>query len=164
MRKLIVILMAVGIFLGLSGTALAGNTAEQTVTYEVTAINELSTSGNPGALIVNSATAGSQPNEVKDTSTTYAITTNCKKNAKKITAAIDSAMPKKTTLKITLAAPTGGTTKGQKTLSTSAVNVVTGIDAVASSGHQITYDFSATAAAGVVASNTRTVTLTLTDS
>ena len=163
MRKLLVVLMAVGLCLGLSGTALADNTADQTVCYRVDAINELSVSGNPGALIVSTANAGSEPYDDLDVATTYAITTNCVDGAKKITAAIGTDMPTGVTLMITLIHPSGGTTHVEWVLSTSAADVVTLIDAVASSGIQLIYKLRSTASAGVVGSAQKTVTLTLTN-
>lgn len=139
----------------------AGNTADQTVTYEVTAINEISVSGNPSALTVSAATAGSQPDEVTDSTTTYAITTN---QSKKITGILNSAMPSGVTLKINLVAPTGGTSASDVSLLATAADLVTGITPVAESGKTITYKLSATVAAGVVASANKTVTLTIADS
>jgi len=144
-----------------SSAAMAGNTANQTVTFEVQAINEVAVSGNPAALIVNSATAGSEPVLVSDASTTYDITTNG--TNKKITAAINTNMPANVTLTAALAAPTGGTSAGDTTLSTVAANVVTAITQKAETAKTITYKLSATVAAGVVVSDTKTVTLTLTD-
>lgn len=141
--------------------ASAGNTATQTVTFEVQAINEISVSGNPGNLVVSTATAGSEPDAVTDNSTTYSITTN--ESSKKITGSISAAMPTNTTLQINLTAPTGGSSAGNITLGTVAADLVTGIATVAESGLTITYTFSATVDAGVVASDSRTVTLTLTD-
>jgi hypothetical protein len=146
--------------LALSVPGWAGNSTTQTVTFQVQAINEISVSGNPAPLVVNAATAGSPPNSASDSSTTYALTTN--ESNKKITVGIDSAMPSGTTLTITLAAPTGATSAGAVTLGTTAQNAVTGISTLNESGKTITYQFSATAAAGVVASQTRTVTLTIT--
>ena len=143
------------------GSAFAGNTATQTVTFEVQAIDEISASGDPGALTISTATAGSQPTDATDNSTTYAVTTNGAN--KKITGEIDSNMPANTTLQVNLAAPTGGSSAGDVSLSTTAADVVTGVTGVAESGLGITYTLSATIAAGVVASDTRTVTLTLTD-
>lgn len=157
MRKLTAI-WAVGLVLGVSGLAMAGETANQTVTYEVAAINELSVSGSPGAIIVNAATAGSQPDEASDASTTYAITTN---ETRKITGVIDTAMPSGVTLKVALAAPTGGTSSGDVTLSDTAADLVTGISTLAESGNVITYKLSALTTAGVVASAVKTVTLTI---
>ena len=62
-----------------------------------------------------------------------------------------------------LAAPTGGTSAGDVQLKTTAADLVTGISTLAESNHTITYKFYAGIAAGIVASTTRTVTLTLTD-
>ncbi len=145
-----------------SQIANAGNTATQTVTFEVQAINEISVSGNPGNLIVSTATAGSEPDVATDNSTSYSITTN--ESSKKITGSISAAMPANTTLQINLTAPTGGSSAGDVTLTTTAADLVTGIATVAESGLTITYKFSATVSAGVVTSDSRTVTLTLTDS
>ena len=151
-----------GFVLGFRGIGVASNTATQTVTVQVSAINEISVSGNPGNLTVSSATAGSEPTQVTDATTTYAVTTN--QSSAKITGQITSggAMPGNTTLKINLAAPTGGSGGTDVTLTTSAADLVTGITQKAESGKTITYKFSATAAAGVLSSTNRTVTLTLT--
>ena len=97
---------------------------------------------------------------MSDTSTSYAITTN--ESNKKITAAIDTNMPSGLTLTVALAAPTGASTPGAKTLSTAAQDVVTGISTLNDPGKAITYNLSATSAAGVVTSATRTLTLTVT--
>ncbi len=150
------------ILLVLFEVANAGNTATQTVTFEVQAINEISVSGNPGNLVISTATAGSDPDDATDNSTSYSITTN--ESSKKITGSIDAAMPANTTLKVNLTAPTGASSAGSVTLSTTAADLVTGIATLAESGLTITYTFSATVSAGVVASDSRTVTLTLTDS
>ncbi|MBS3917992.1 MAG: hypothetical protein KG012_03790 [Deltaproteobacteria bacterium] len=160
MKKLLTCLVILGIFFGVINLAMAGNTANQTVTYEVAAINESSVSGNPGALTVNAATAGSEPDEVTDSSTTYNITTNG--TNKKITGQIDSVMPTGTTLKINLVAPTGGNSAGNVILTSSPADLVTGITKKKGSGLGITYKLSATVDAGEVAPATRTVTLTIT--
>jgi hypothetical protein len=160
MKKLTAILAAAGLICATSGIALASDTATQTVTYEVAAINELSVSGNPGALIVSTATAGSAPDAVSDATTTYAITTN--ESDRKITAAIDTAMPAGVTLTANLAAPTVGTSTGAVALTATAVDLVTGISTLNESAKTITYGLSATPAAGVVASASKVVTLTIT--
>lgn len=143
-----------------SSLAYAGNTAQQTVTFEVQAIDEISVSGNPAALIVSTATAGSEPDAVTNNATTYAVTTNG--TNMKITGDLDVAMPANTTLQVNLTAPTGGSSSGAVTLSASAGDLVTGITQKAESGLTITYTLSATVSAGIVASDSRTVTLTLT--
>jgi len=76
MKKLLICLVTLGIVFGAVGLAMAGNTATQTVTYQVSAINEASVTGNPSALTVSTATAGSDSAEVTDSTTFYAITTN----------------------------------------------------------------------------------------
>ncbi len=144
-----------------ASVAFASNTATQTVTFEVQAINELSTSGNPGALVVSTASAGSEPDVATDSSTTYAITTNG--TSKKITASISAAMPTGVTLKVELGAPAGASAS-QVTLGTTAVDAVTGITQVAESGKSISYELSALVTAGVVASDSTTVTYTVVDS
>ncbi|MCF7984024.1 MAG: hypothetical protein K9L70_06440 [Thiohalocapsa sp.] len=153
--------MTAAVALAISGAALAGNEATQTVGYEVTAIDEIAVSGNPGALTINSATAGSQPDAVTDSGTTYAITTNG--TNKKITAALDTAMPENVTLSLTATAPSGGTSSGKVALGATAADVVTGITKVATSGIGLSYELAATVSAGVVASANKTVTFTLTD-
>lgn len=143
---------------GASSMAMAGATANQTVTYEVTAINEMSASGNPGNLTVNAAVAGSAPTLVSDATTTYAITTN---ESRKITGSINTDMPSGVTLSVALAAPGVGSSLGDVTLTDAAADLVTGITPVAASSNEITYKLSATPAAGVVPSATKTVTLTI---
>jgi hypothetical protein len=142
-----------------TASAFAASSSTQTVTYAVSAINELSVSGNPGAMTVSAATAGSAPDAVSDATTTYAITTN--ESTRKITAAIDTAMPAGVTLTVSLVAPTGGTSTGAVTLGTVAGDAVTGISTLNESGKTITYNLSATSAAGVITSASKTVTLTI---
>ncbi len=162
MKRLAIVLISMVLIFVLSGLAMAGNTATQTVTYQVAEINELSASGNPAALIVNTATAGSEPTEVSNATTSYGITTNG--NNKKITGAIDTVMPTGTTLKITLTPPTGGLGAIDVPLSATAADLVTGITKKKGSALLITYKLSATVEAGVVDSATKTVTLTITSS
>lgn len=133
-------------------------TATQTVSYEVTAINEISVTGSP-SLVINDATAGSGLTSAT-ASGTYAVTTN--QTNRKITAQLDASMPAGVTLSVALAAPTGGTSAGVVSLSTTAQDVVTGVSSVNESGLSIGYTLSATVAAGVVPAGNRTVTYTIT--
>ena len=160
MKKLI-ILASMALLLGLFASAYAADNTSQTVTYEVQAINEITVSGNPGALVISTATAGSEPDAATDATTSYSVTTNG--TNKRITGSIDTAMPANTALLVSLTAPTGGSSAGQVTLSTTAQDLVTGISTLAESGLTISYEFTANAAAGVVASSTKTVTLTVAD-
>lgn len=161
-RKALVLflVMSLAVF-GFVAMAQASNTATQTVTFQVQAINEISLGADPDPLIISTATAGSEPDSAQGTST-YAITTN--EEGKKITAKIDTAMPMGTDLYVELEAPTGGTSSGQVELATTDNDVVTGIEHVAESGKTITYTFSANATADVMGSTaSKTVTFTLTD-
>ncbi|MGB2697988.1 MAG: hypothetical protein WBD28_09060 [Candidatus Zixiibacteriota bacterium] len=121
----------------------------------------MSVSGDPGNLVVNTATAGSEPTADTDNTTSWAVTTN--ESSKKMTGSINTDMPANTTLEINLTAPTGGSSAGDMSLSTTAADLVTAIATVAESGLTITYTLSATIAAGIVAQAQKTVTLTLTD-
>jgi len=160
MKKLVVGLLGLGLVFGFNSLTMAGNTAQQTVTYQVDAINEISVSDNPDNLVINSATAGSQPNEDTDNTTTWAITTN--QTSRKMTGSINSNMPANVTLEINLIAPTGGVSEGDVSLSSIDADLVTSIETVAESGLTITYTLSATVAAGVVPQAQKTVTITLT--
>ena len=135
----------------------SAQTATQTVTYEVQAINQIAVSGSP-SLVISTAVAGSAPTSVT-AAATYAITTN--ESDRKITAQLDSDMPAGVTLSLQMAAPSGGASTGAQALSTSAVDLVTGVSLLNEAGLGLTYTLSATSAAGVVPSATKTVTFTV---
>jgi len=159
MKKLFVLALVVMTAMA-AVNAFAADNIPQTITYQVTAINEISVSGSPGALVVNTAVPGSQPTVATDATTTYGITTN--NSSKKITGAINTAMPANTLLKVTLVAPAGGSSS-QVTLTASPQDLVTGIATLAQSGLTITYEFSATLGAGIIGSSTKTMTFTIVD-
>jgi hypothetical protein len=144
---------------GFGATAVnAQNTASHDVTYEVQAINKISLAGTP-SLTISTAVAGSAPTAVTS-GATYAITTN--ESNRKITAEIDSDMPTGLALTVEVEAPAGsGLSLGPVVLSSSAEAVVTGISKLNESGLDIEYGLSATSAAGVFDSDTRTVTYTV---
>ena len=101
----------------------SAQTATQTVTFQVDAINQIAFSGSP-SLVVNTATAGSNPTSAT-AAATWAVTTN--QTGAKITASIGSAMPAGVTLSVNLTAPTGGSSAGAQSLTTTSVDLVTGI-------------------------------------
>ena len=140
------------------GSVAQAQSANQTVNFEVTAINQLSV-GGAVTLTVNTATAGSAPSAAT-TNSSYAITTNG--TNMKITAGLDADMPAGLTLTANLTAPGVGSSAGVKTLADADTDVVTGITQVNASGVAIAYSLSATLAAGVVSSASRTVTYTIT--
>src|SRR5688500_4185562 len=142
-----------------SAATIAGaQTATQTVTFQVDAINQITFSGSP-SLVISTATAGSDPTSASAAGT-WAVTTN--QTGSKITASIGSNMPSGLTLSVNVGAPSVGASTGGQALSTTAVDVVTGITKHAQSGMSVSYSLSATAAAGVVSSTARTVTYTIT--
>ena len=151
------ILATMALVLGASNAAMA-QTANQTVTFQVDAINQIALSGSP-SLLINTAVAGNSPTSAT-ANATWAVTTN--QTGAKITASIGSNMPSGLTLSANLAAPAGASTAGSLSLSTTAVDLVTGITKLAQSGLSVTYTLDATPAAGVVSSATRTVTYTIT--
>ena len=123
----------------------------------------VSVSGDPGMLIVNSAMAGSNPNPVNDASSTYGFNINSS-GQHKISGAINSAMPPNTSLTVTLEAPpgAGSYSAGPVTLSVTPQVLVGGlISGLNQVGLGITYEFSASVAAGIVSSS-KTVTFTIT--
>ena len=162
------ILLAAAVLTLLASMAFAADSDTNTITYEVTAINEVAITGDV-TLTVNAAVAGSAPTQAVDNTATYAITTNCADDAKKLTGGIDAAMDDGLTLAVTAEAPTGATSAGAVDISaaitdTSDADLVTVIDAVNESALGLGFTLDATAAAGVIASDTRTFTLTLVDS
>lgn len=150
--------LAVMLLIFYPGEVAGQGTSSATVTLTLSAVNEFSVAGSP-SLIVDTASPGAEPGEATVTGPTYNISTN--ETSKKITGSINSAMPANVTLKINLAAPTGGSSAGDVTLSTTAADLVTGISQVAQGSLAITLKLSATVAAGVVAPGSRTVTLTI---
>jgi hypothetical protein len=151
--------LAVLLAASLGSTISAQNTFDQDVTIVVQDSNVLSVSSSTVTLTL-SATAGSNPTDT-DNSTTYNITTNG--TSKKLTGQLGAAYASGISLDINLTAPTGGSST-QKTLTTSAQDLVTGFGQIAESGLGITY--SATATPSAVpngAGEQQTVTVTLTD-
>jgi hypothetical protein len=139
--------------------AAQAQTATQTATFAVNAINQIAFVGAP-SMTITTAVAGSAPTSVTDALSTWAVTTN--QSTAKITASIASNMPAGLTLSSTLAAPAGATSAGIKALSTVAADMVTVITKVAQGALLVTYQLDATPAAGVITSATRVVTYTIT--
>ena len=121
----------------------------------------IAVSGTPGLLRISTAVAGSQPVGVSNATTTYTVTTPQQNRTYRITARLDAPMPSGVTLAATLAAPPGSTSLGAVALDATNRDVVTGIRRNANTTRGITYQLSATVAAGVVPLSSRTVTLTI---
>jgi hypothetical protein len=159
--------VAVAMALGLAGSAFAASdTATQTVTITVEEIAQLGVSGDPGTLTLANATTtpGSLPTAATDATTSLSWTSNVAATTRKITAAIDSDYTAGVVLKATLAEPAGtnGTTGGQQTLGTTATDMLTGITNENCTGATITFEASLSAMVAPIASESRTLTWTLT--
>jgi hypothetical protein len=117
--------------------------------------------GSEGPLTITTAVAGSAPMSVVGSATTYHVIHPVGSGGlARITMRLDTAMPAGTTLFVTLAAPPGATSLGQIALTTVDQDVVIDVpEGTDTAGLTITYRFAATAAAGVVPSQSRTVTL-----
>jgi len=155
MKSKILGLLLLAVIVSTCSLTFAADTTTQTITFEVQAVNDITVSGDPGPLAATATTPAT------DNTTTYSITTN--DTNKKITGHLDTDMPANTTLEVNLSAPTGATSAGNVSLSSIAADLVTGIDSVNESGLAIAYTFSADAAAGIIATDTRTVTFTITN-
>ncbi|MEO8335278.1 MAG: hypothetical protein ABI664_09905 [bacterium] len=153
-----IVVMAGVLVLGSAFENAGAQTATQTVTFSVVAINRVAVSGSAGPLVVTTANPGAAPTSATMGGTSYGITTN--EINQKISAAIDSPMPSGMTLAVALAAPAGAASRGTMTLGTASADVVTGISAVNASALPITYTLSASATAPV-APGSRTVTFTI---
>ncbi|MFZ5478847.1 MAG: hypothetical protein ACOZNI_18890 [Myxococcota bacterium] len=155
MRKFLSALLAA---LVLAPAAWAGSTASHTVTVTAAAINEVSITGGNVSLTINSATAGSGPASVSD-STTADLNWSTNEATKKITVATSLATVR-FPLTVAAASVSGGTGAGTVTLSTTAQDFVTGISTTDGTCG-LSYEASATSAAGT-GTDTHTVTYTIT--
>lgn len=141
---------------------LAQGVATQSVSLEVKPVTKLSVTGNPGSLVISDAVAGVTEMSVQDNSSAYNVTTNL--DNMKIVASIDSPMPVGTRLLVSLSS-SNGTSAGFVDVSSATlpVTVVTGIGRGAQTSQTIAYEFRANAEVGGIPSQSRTITLTLTN-
>lgn len=161
--KLFSMVLAVVLALGVPMAAMADATDDITVNYSTSAITELEVDVASVTLAVDSATAGSAPNDDTDSTTAdYAVTTNTATTTK-VTASLGADMPADTGLYVTFAAPSTGVSAGEKdvSLATTEADVVTSIDAVNEGSLDITFRLTATVAAGPTVSGSPALTVTL---
>lgn len=142
--------------------AQGGSSVSQTLTIEVKPITQLVVSGSPNPLVINDAVAGSELTSVTDNNTKYSVTTNV--DNMKIVASISDLMPAGTRLMLNLAS-TKGVSRGTVDISgaLSPVEVVSGLGKGNEVDQSINYIFAANASAGRVTTQSRTITLTLTN-
>jgi hypothetical protein len=127
------------------------------------AANTITVSGSPAAMtITTAAAAGFGPTSVSNVLTTYTAKAKKATAPQKVTAQLDAVMPPGVTLTIDMVPTTGGVDFGVITLDATARDVIGNMTNTTNETHGITYTLSATVAAGVITSQSRTVTLTLT--
>ncbi|MFH1452902.1 MAG: hypothetical protein ABIH00_02825 [Armatimonadota bacterium] len=156
MKKLLTALIVIAF---LSTAAFAATTDTQTVYYEIDPIVNLQFHTDM-TLTIDAATAGSQPN-TDSTVSTYDLTTN--ETGKKITGYLNVNMPSSTYLSVNLSPPTGASSLGETTLTTTAQDLVTGIDTLAEPGNNYTVYLNAAVNAGLPADGSRVITFTVAD-
>lgn len=142
--------------------AQGGSSVSQTVSLEVKPISQLVVSGSPAPLVINDAVAGSELTSVSDDNTKYSVTTNL--DNMKIVVSISDLMPVGTKLMINLSSEKG-MSRGSVDVSgaISPVEVVSGLSKGRELDQSIQYIFAANATAGQVPTQTRIITLTLTN-
>ncbi|MEJ0036552.1 MAG: hypothetical protein WDO68_10765 [Gammaproteobacteria bacterium] len=133
---------ATAFILSIGATAAwSADSAVQDVDLTVQEVNDISVGGTV-SLALTSSSAGQTL--TGNSSSTYSLTSNSA-TGKKITAQLSAPLETGLGLKVALQAPSGGTSAGAVALnSVSAVDVVTGVSAVAEA--DLTIDYTATAA------------------
>lgn len=114
----------------------------------------------PGLLRVSVAVAGFQPNPVTQTSTIN-VRAGKANRPQQVMAQLNAAMPAGLTLTLDMTPPTGATDLGTVTLDATGRALVGNIQNTTFETETLTYTFTATVAAGVVAAQSRTVTFTI---
>ncbi|MCF8001045.1 MAG: hypothetical protein K9K76_04215 [Halanaerobiales bacterium] len=161
MKKIHLIILLILINLVVAPTAVAGNTATQDITITAEPINEVSLSKTTLSLTITPPIEDLVEEEVIDSSTTLSYSTN--QTNQKITVKVDRTLPVGLTLLVE-ATSTGGTSSGAVALDTSDNNLITGLSNLSDSGETVTYTLKAINFAEPTATETFTVTYTITSS
>jgi hypothetical protein len=152
------------LFLCLPTVALAqtSSSVSQSVTVEVSPITKIAVTGNPGPLFVTDMGSGSETLSASDNSTKYSMLTNLENM--KIVASINGPMPQGTKLMVKLET-SAGLSNGYVDVSNAStpVDVVTGINKGSDRNQSISYAFAADPSITQMNTDSRVVTLTLTN-
>jgi len=158
MKRSLLVAALVGLILIFAGGASA-QTATQVVSFTVASFQQITVGPGPIALDIVAWTGADDNLTPATGSSTYSILQNV--GVSRITAQLNSDVPAGTTLEVQLTpGPAKGSSAGYQTLTSTAVNVVTGIPRCTDNARAIDYRFSANASAGPISGN-RTVTYTL---
>jgi len=126
--------------------------AAQTITF---------TNGSGGTFTIASAVAGQDPASVSNGAGNFTTSTKKSDGILRIRAQLDQAMPANTTLTLTVTYP-AGTSQGPKVLSIAPVDMIVSIPSASTTRTgTVSYSFTATTSAGVLAPFQRIVTLTI---
>jgi len=168
MRKAVMsgLVVTVAMISGLAVWSAATDSGTASVGMQLEEIAQLVVSGDPGLITLTNAqtTAGLLPTEQTDATTSLSWTSNVASGSRKITAALSAAYTTGVVLKATLAEPAGsnGTSAGEQTLDTEAIEMFTGIANENCTQATITYEFSlSTMIAPITETESKTVTWTL---
>ncbi len=129
---------------------------QQSIVFSVPPCNQVGNIGGPSPVFSDLRGLGASR-----CSNTYDVFTNGEN--KKIIGFLDANMPKHTCLEVYLAPPSGARTMGPKMLSTVPVDLVIEISRVSETGLALIYNFETSPGVGVIESDTRVVTFTMTD-
>jgi len=162
-KKVVYILSAAAVCCCLgTGTASAQPVTDTAVvTYEVESITQLNLTGAASVKIVAGTAGQGLPSATDSSGVTYDITNNAGTDSKKLIGKINTAMPANTILSVNVTAPSGALSAAFVALTASDQDLVTGIDNVNEAGVAISFKLEATVAAGVIASATKTFTMTV---
>lgn len=139
----------------------ASVTVTQSLAATISEIYVISVGTSSLSLTLSVPTAGSDFSSVTNATTSYNISLNST-TVRKITASLGSSLPTGISLAVALAAPSsGGSSSGSVSLTTSAQDVVRGLNQLSGSGLVITYTLSALIASATVGSSSSVVTYTL---
>lgn len=120
--------------------------------------------GVAGPITINTAVAGQEPTPVAVSGGTYDLSLKNNGNLNTITARLSASLPSGTTLSINLSSPgSGAQSNGSVQLTTSPQPVVINLPntKLTANGNAISYSFTATSAAGVLAMQSVNVVLEL---
>jgi len=165
MKRLISIVLTVVIMLSFAAVGMA-QTDNHNVVITVNSISLLAVSGGDVNLTVSTATPGSDLDAATDNSTTLLWTTN--QNGRKVTVALNTAYSAGITLEVQASGISGfgsntGTALGNITIGTTASDVINTISRTFAHC-TLTYTATASVSAGNIASESRQVTYTITNS
>ena len=124
-------------------------------------VGRITVGASPALFRVNIAVAGFEPLPVVRTSTVSVRASKANK-PQQVMVSLDAPLPAGLTMTLDMTTPTGATSPGTVTLDATARALMTDISNTAVETETLTYTFSATVAAGVVAAEFRTVTFTIT--